>query len=270
MLPPESAEYFKRLCSKRFADMAVEFSHELREFERSEAARGQFGGGGHTARMAGLFEKHLKAEARAIVAMQREVHAGFGSPLGAGVVEQLQAWGLDALEGRFDAMTGAFTRQLGRRGIAAPDVSNFAYARALTRVTVSNSIADDLWTMRNVPMKGSKSEAGTVVNINAPTGVVQLGDNNTATVHQQWSQGDPVALLRALAELRGALGDWPELAEARDTIDRIDAALKSGKADRSQVTEWLVGIGAVIQTTASIKPAWDLVKAAAATAGFPF
>jgi hypothetical protein len=38
MLPPESAEYFRRLCSKRFADMAVEFSHELREFERSEAA----------------------------------------------------------------------------------------------------------------------------------------------------------------------------------------------------------------------------------------
>lgn len=258
------------LCGKRFAGTAVEFSHELREFERNEAARGQFGGRGHIARMAGLFEEHLKTEARAIVAIQREVHAGFGSQLGAGVVEQLQAWGLDALEGRFDAMTVGFAHHLGRRGIAMPDLGDFAHTRALARVTVSNLIADDLWTMRNVPMKGKKAEAGTVVNINAPTGIVQFGDNNTATAHQQWSQGDPAALLRALAEFRGALGDRAELAEVRDTIDRIDAALKSGKADRSQVTEWLIGIGAVIQTTASIKPAWDWVKAAAATAGFPF
>jgi hypothetical protein len=83
MSPPEAAEYFKTLCAKRFAGMAGELSHELREFGRNEAARGQFSGSGHTGRIGGLFHKQLEAEAKAIVAIQREVHAGFDSPLGA-------------------------------------------------------------------------------------------------------------------------------------------------------------------------------------------
>lgn len=143
MLPPEATEYFRRLCSKRFAGLATDFSRELREFEREQAAHSQFGGGGYVARMAGLYEKHLKVEAKAIVAIQREVHARFGSPLDAGVGEQLQAWGLDALDNRFKSMRGSFARELGRFSIPASDL-DFAHARALAHVTVANVIADDL------------------------------------------------------------------------------------------------------------------------------
>ena len=202
MLPPEAAEYFRRLCSKRFADLASDFSRELREFERDQAARGQFGGSGYVARMAGLYEKRLKAEAKAIVAIQREVHVGFGSPLDAGVGEQLQAWGLDVLDNRYEAMQGSFVRELGRFSIPAPDL-DFAHTRALAHVTVANMIADDLWTMRNVPMSGKKPEPGTTINNNTfsgPVGVVQ----GRVVVHAQVLGGkDNPTRVQVTARRRG-------------------------------------------------------------------
>lgn len=274
MLPPEAAEYFRRLCSKRFADLASDFSRELREFERDQAARGQFGGSGYVARMAGLYEKRLKAEAKAIVAIQREVHVGFGSPLDAGVGEQLQAWGLDVLDNRYEAMQGSFVRELGRFSIPAPDL-DFAHTRALAHVTVANMIADDLWTMRNVPMSGKKPEPGTTINNNTfsgPVGVVQQGGSgNVASATQEWSQGgDSTELLLALSQLRGLLGQDSALAGATTVIGKIETALKTGTADRGFVKASLSSLGATIQTVASLKPAWEFVKEKAALLGILF
>jgi hypothetical protein len=271
MLPTEAAAYFRSLCAKRFADIAIEFSHRLRAFERAESARGQVGGSGYAVRLAGLYEEQLRDQAKAIVAIQREVHQGFGSPLEPEVVEQLQAWGQAAIEDRFDAMKGAFGRELGRYGCAVPDF-DFSHSRALASVTVSNVIADEFWTMRNVPMSGKKPIAGTTVNntFNAPIGVAQFGDGNTANVQHQTVQGDPIELLRALDELRLSLRQGSELAEARADIDRIEAALRSSSPDRGQVTKWLAGVATTVQAIASVHPALDTVRKAAAALGLPF
>lgn len=278
MLPDTAKRYFDSLVASAMANASIELDQQQRAFEQHDFTRGQTPNSiGFKARLAALYDKNLAERAKAIANALIKVHTSFESPLDASVDVQMADWGTKSLADAYASLKGSYVRHLQRFGVnAAQDLSlDIAYAGA--RATVANTPNHHLWELRNVPMKRPiQSAASFPVQVNIHNsgniGAVQTGAQSTASVQQQWIEGDINSLKEALAVLRSALDGAPDIevsmrAELVADIDRATVELTQKPLNKTKLFGLLSGIVAVIGTTASVQPAYEAVISAARALG---
>lgn len=231
-------------------------------FQRDELARGLApAGAGFSARLGALYAESLTPRVLAIVDMLQAVHQSFNSPLDEDVDAQLRDWDARALSDACQGLEGGYRRHLQSFGIDPAHASGFSRAYARAQATVGTLPGRYLWELRNVPTKRPQPLAPTplapvVINNSGTIGALQTGAGSSANV-QQWVDGDTSELCAALAALREALGRAQDVeADQRSQlIADVDGAvveLQQDKPNKGKLLRWLKGIGAVVQTAASV------------------
>jgi hypothetical protein len=119
--------------------------------------------------------------------------------------------------------------------------------------------------------KSAAVQGGATYNFHGSVGAVQTGANATANV--QLNAGDRDQLLAALDTLRQAIATNGEIADAQrgQTIEVVDAAAEALRAERpnpSMILALMNGVATTVQTVASLRPAWELVRDILTRAGF--
>lgn len=286
MLPETAKVYFESLWTRQSADAWSNLSKRQRDFERVEIARGHsLSGSGYAARLSSIYKEDLTHRARVIVETLRRVHWDFDSPLDEGVAGQLCEWGARAVDDARDGLEVAYVQHLQRLGLQNIHPIELEYAYASARAAVHNELTHQLWEQRNVPRRHPHHQRSgapvtvmntfnNTINNSGTIGAVQTGPGAVADVQQQWIQGSSSDLREALGALRDALNGAQELdSEARrGLVGNIDNAIAELQQERSNVQRllaWLGGIGAAVDTIASIQPAYEAVKAWARALGIP-
>lgn len=278
MLPPKAKTYFDNLLSASNAEAWSDLTQRQKAFERGEFARGiSPDGAGFVARLAALYADSLTARARAIGEILKIVHQAFDSPLNDGVDSQLRDWGERALSDAYQGLEGGYVRHLQRYGVDPAHATGLSHAYASARVVVGNLPSSYLWELRNVPAKrpqspSASSTAPVVINNSGTIVALQTGANSTTNVQQQWGGGDSTELRAALTALRNALerAQDVEAAQRVDLIADVDSAvaeLEQENPNKGRLLRCLGGVGAAVQTVASVQPAYAAVQSLARVLG---
>lgn len=282
MLPLEAQSYFDSLWSSASANVLTQLSQRIKEFERTEFARGQSPGNvGFSARISVLYKNALFDSAQKITDTLQTVHKSFDSPINDGIDAQLKDWGARALSNAYQGLEGAYTRHLQAFGVQLVHASGLDQAYIQTQASVANSLQQYLWQLRNVPaLKPQRQNPPphmqvTINNNNSgPIGAIQVGAGSTANVQQHWSSGDTSELKLALVALREAFEhahdiDSETRSELVADIDSTCAELERETPNKGKVLRWLGGIGAAIGTIGSVQPAYEAVRSLARMLGLP-
>lgn len=130
--------------------------------------------------------------------------------------------------------------------------------------------ADDLGRAATAAGANDSNERP-AVNIYGPVGAVQMGSNATAHVSMAGAEGDRLraaieGLLRAI-ETNGEIGR-NQRDEALDMLRDTTIAARAERPNAPKIAGLLAGVGTVVRTVASLRPAWDAVKDAATAIGY--
>ena len=119
-----------------------------------------------------------------------------------------------------------------------------------------------------VTQQGSLPETTTVQNFYGGSfGVVQSGAGATAHVTQSITIGDTEATVRALDQLSGALAGRTEIGgypnqDVLDAVKELRTEVQKPQPSRFRLTQVASGIALAVQTSADLKPAYELMRAA--------
>lgn len=183
---------------------------------------------------------------------------------------------LDDLRQQISAFMEEQARIVG--GIAAERAKSHDAYRSIIEVEIAN-YRRELVRMLDIEaqffvdgLKRATSEGGTapVMNFHGPVGTVQTG--TFATAHVLLSGHDRERLTQALANLAQAIERNTEvLAEqkrqAAELVTDAVSAVKAQEPNPPKITGLLGGLAQTIQTVASLRDAWTLVRDAAIAAG---
>ncbi len=116
-----------------------------------------------------------------------------------------------------------------------------------------------------------KSEPGTF-SFYGPVGAVQTGANAIAHIHID--AGGAARLAQALEQLQAAIRQAVEMpaeqrADSQDLVHDLIAAASAPKPNGPKLVGLLNGLAVTVQTVASLRGAWDLVRDAARLMGVP-
>ncbi|WP_156373530.1 hypothetical protein [Pseudorhodoferax sp. Leaf267] len=212
----------------------------------------------------------MSDRARAIATALETVPRSFQSPLENGVDAQLLDWGTRALKTADQGLEGAYVRHLGRFGVHVTHVVGLEHTYALAHATVANLVRRYLWALRNVPAKRPDQPTTAIpmpviIHNNGTIGSLQTGAGSLAYVQQAWGDGEKIALLAGLANLRDSLDRAQDVApdlraELIADVDKASVELQQETPNKGRLLRWLGGIGAVIGTVGSVQPAYEAVK----------
>jgi hypothetical protein len=112
----------------------------------------------------------------------------------------------------------------------------------------------------------SAARSETVYNFhNSNIGALQSGQNASANVTQSVTSFDPAGILKALEVVEKAVDGVQQVAltskaEVVEVIRELKAEVQKPKPNRLKVTQLLSGLAAVVQTTASLQPAYGMLR----------
>jgi hypothetical protein len=111
-----------------------------------------------------------------------------------------------------------------------------------------------------------------ILNFLGHVGAVQTGPYATATIVQEFGIDERQALIRSLEELRACIATveaeaTPTKTDVVEVIDEAHAEVRKERPNPLRLTSILSGIGTAVQTIAAAQPAYQMLKAAAATVG---
>jgi len=263
MLPQNALTHFQHLREERLSALACSLDAAVHAFNRKETG-GR--GIGYVARLAGLYRGQVQPVATAISRALQEVHTRFNLGLSEVVQQEILDVAERSLQTWISGMEGAYSRHLGRYGIAAPAL-DWGLVAASAQASLLESLRRYFWNLEHLPPMPQESSSNTVININAPGAVVQTGANAVAHVRQGSAPADVAALLEALAQFGATLKVAPGVpaeivVELQSDLSNIVQEVQTPSPSSARVGRWLGGIGASVQTVASLQPAWQAVQAA--------
>lgn len=263
MLPKAALTHFHHLLGAQQANAAQALDSDVRSFDRKETG-GR--GNGYVARLASVYGRQLWPVTVGISESLREVHARFELGLSDEVQNEILRLADESFQSRIRGMEGAFARHLGRVGMRVVPL-DWGLSLATSGTSLQNSIHRYFWDLKSLPPMKHEAAASTIININSPVNVVQTGGGSVANVHAGWSPNEVVAAIHALAQLREGMkaeacipAAW--LVELENDVNNIAREVLDSAPNPARVTRWLGGIGASIQTIASLQPAWQAVRTA--------
>lgn len=263
MLPSAAQTHFQHLVAERISEVTRNLDADVKAFNRKEPA-GR--GAGHVARLAGVYARQLQPLRLGIFDALCEVHARFDLGLSDDVQSDFLRLADESYQGWVRGMEGAFSRHLGRFGL--PDSPlDWGLVVAATQAGLSNSVRRYFLNLKNLPPMKQEAVSNTTININAPVNVVQTGAGSVAHVHAGWAPADVAAAVHALDQLRDAMKADPSVSEGLlvelvNDVENIAQEVQSSSPRGASITRWLGGLGASVQTVASLQPAWQAVQAA--------
>lgn len=106
-----------------------------------------------------------------------------------------------------------------------------------------------------------------IINITGNVGAVQTGQGATANVAQIINPGGREELLQALDDIRKYLESGGDLSgfSKEDVVDLLDdsrAEIEKPNPNGTRLMTYLMGIAAIIQTVADLKPTYEIIKVA--------
>jgi hypothetical protein len=120
--------------------------------------------------------------------------------------------------------------------------------------------------------KEAKEEAPpTVMNFYSPVGAVQTGPSATANITQNIDTEAKAAINAAFDMIITRLSEINELQQETELIELAEDGkmeLSKSKPNALKIQNYILTIGTMIQTTAALKPAYELLKQGAAYLGF--
>lgn len=263
MLPEAALTHFHHLLDARLASAAQALDSEFQSFNREETGgRGK----GYVARLASVYARQLQPVAVGISESLREVHARFDIGLSDEVQREILRLAEESFQSWTRGMEGAFARHLGRFGMPVAPL-DWGLSLAASGAGLQNSLHRYFWDLKNPPPMKHEATSTTVININSPVNVVQTGAGAVASVYAVWSPTDVAAAVQALTQLleemkAEACIPAALLVELENDVNNIAQEVQESAPSGARVTRWLGGIGASIQTIASLQPAWQMVQTA--------
>jgi hypothetical protein len=144
-------------------------------------------------------------------------------------------------------------------------------ARSTALNTIETEISLFVHSLRNKQQTDSDSSQ-TVVNVYSPVGNIQTGANSVANISQAIDTESKERIIAALSEIKVAIDGLGESYainkdEVEELVTESSQELEKDKPNSLKVRGLLSGIAASIQTTASLKPAYESLKVAAGFIG---
>jgi len=124
------------------------------------------------------------------------------------------------------------------------------------------------WKQRALREAGEQG-GPTILNFYSPVGAVVTGEHAQVTVQQILEQR--AAILQALEQVRSAASESsePQAGQIVEVVAEVVDEVKKEQPNPIKVRGALVGLAGTIQTLASLRPAYDFLKSAAALVGVP-
>lgn len=242
--------------------------------QRAAAAAGTLNGGGMIARYSNAGRDELAVRAALIWAVIRRSHASLQGAFTDGMLEDLRQQIAEHMTEHANRVADFCMQPVGVGGGDA--------ARAQFRVTVRDEVLKrgrELIARYDVEaqfyvddLKRPTAAGGQVLNFHGPVGAVQTAPFATANVSLAGADGE--RLVDALEQLRQAIernaeGTSEQRAAGTEIVADTIAAVKSERPNAAKIAGLLGGLATTVQTTASLQPAWQAVRAIAAAIGIP-
>lgn len=133
---------------------------------------------------------------------------------------------------------------------------------------ISNEIELFVLSLSRAKEKEVRAESTkNIINITGNVGAVQTGRGSTANVTQIISSDDKEALLQALDDIKKYLESGGNLSgfskeEVLELVEESRTEVEKHNPNSSRLKTYLIGISISIQTAASLKPAYEVIKLA--------
>lgn len=274
MLPQSAITYFQHLidddiehCAGQVSEWEQDLDNRQPDWRRVSLAES----------LSRLFRQDFARWHGLILSRIESVHKRFGLPLSNEAEEQLLDAGLSSLSKRFTTLERDYLRRVQQLSAAVPP-SHLSDDLHKSRNDLTAGVRRYFWTLRHVPPEPIgpvRTRGPDKLVFNGPVGAVQTGAGAVAHVQQQWSQTGAAELTQALSALRLAIANAQSqlgaavAAESVQDVDKASAELAKAEPNRMLILKWLAGLGAVVQTVASAKPAYEAVAEIARALGIP-
>jgi hypothetical protein len=259
-----------RICESVEAELApraTNLSAALLACDSEFAARGQFNSSMRVQKRGLVACQELEVRADIIWSLMRRCRPWFGEPDDA-LLDSLS----QQIRHHIDAQATAVLQLAGQ---TPTDPQRRAAAIEVPITACREQLVKKFWSQARFFVDELKHPAATDVpnssmNFYGNVGAVQTG--LYATAHVQIGAADSARLVEALEGLREALPSAADMApDAREQsaglVTDIIAAARVDKPNRLTLNSLFMGLAVTVQTVASLRPAWDAVRQAAAAIG---
>ena len=213
----------------------------------------------------------LEVRAKLTWASLVRVHQTIGSPLYPDLPSHLKIYFREAMDSHLQAVLPIASRHQGRdtyRSITELQVRN-GIARTIRAHDVEIDVYVESLRTRVASTSSADPNMAATYNFYGDVGAVQTGPNAIANI-ESLSPDSRAQLVGALESLKEAFRAAPETASRTDLEEIVDDASTALSAERKNLTKLnalLFALSEAAQGIASVRPAYDALKAMFATAG---
>ncbi len=162
-------------------------------------------------------------------------------------------------------------RNAGSAGLIEQGAAKIQAARNVALSKIATEIGLFVHSLKAKPANAVEGKS-TIVNVYSPVGSIQTGNNTIAHVSQTIDAQSRIALVAALTNLAAEV-QKPECAipaekaEVIELVAESERELRKDKPNFTKLKGALAAVAGTVQTTASLRPAYEALKAASALIG---
>lgn len=280
MLDPNVARLAARQIENRFNDSDGQLARQLLQIASEAALQGASRSSRVAVTMVSACGNDIRVRAAAVLDAFRRALDAVGQPLSDEDAQEFRTNIAEHIAGAARRARGVLETNSTYRSVV--QTLNIPESNFINKLRGAEQAAKDhvdaeveLFLVARSASESSPAAGGaSSVSIHnyGNVGAIQTGSGASASFSMIVNQDEKDVLKAALEDLRSAIEDLgaADFPPADDTIGAIDSAsqeLSSETPNKVTVIGLLSGIGAVVSTVASLRPAYDAVKSAAALIG---
>ena len=274
MLDKSIISIARKRCQIEIGEQNPLIQNQITQLINEQNARGMLGSGSTFVKSADICCKAVKARAQFVWQTYYRFITTSGVAYSEGLEEELNSLVQEHLPEQLGDIKGYFN-QAAKHGRNDKLMDRFQKEIDSARATALDTIETEIGLFvhslsRKAETKDEPSH--TVVNVYSPVGSIQTGQNSVANVAQSIDSESKDALVAALSQLQGAIESLHEeysinTVELEELVTESTQELDKENPNSMKIKGLLSGIAGSIQTTASLKPAYESLKIAASFIG---
>ncbi|MDO8271263.1 MAG: hypothetical protein Q7U82_04980 [Gammaproteobacteria bacterium] len=274
MLDKEIVKLARDRIAIEIEEQNTQIQKELTRMVSEHNARGMLRSGSTIIRSSEICCNAVKARAQLVW----QIYYRFITTSGVSYSEELQpelsALVASHLPERLGDISGFYNqtaRHAGGAGVIEQGLANIGAARNTALSTIETEIGLFAHSLKAKPANAVESKS-TIVNVYSPVGSIQTGNNSVAHVSQTIDVQTRNMLVSALTNLAAEV-QKPECTipaqkdEVIELVAESEQELKKDKPNFTKLKGALAAIAGTVQTTASLKPAYEALKVASGLIG---
>lgn len=274
MLDKEIVKLARDRIAIEIEEQNTQIQNELTRMVSEHNARGMLRSGSTIIRSSEICCNAVKARAQLVW----QIYYRFITTSGVSYSEELQpelsalvASHLPERSGDINGFYNQTARHAGAAGVIEQGLANIGAARNAALSTIETEIGLFVHSLKAKPANAVESKS-TIVNVYSPVGSIQTGNNSVAHVSQTIDVQTRNMLVSALTNLAAEV-QKPECTipaqkdEVIELVAESEQELKKDKPNFTKLKGALAAIAGTVQTTASLKPAYEALKIASGLIG---